>query len=207
MTANDPALPADPQIRPIGPLIPAAELGIWSDALQTRALAERYLHQVRSWARKAYERERAHGHSEGLKTGSDEMAQLVAQAACELARRKAVLEQELPQLVLDILDDVLGSFDPGEMLVRTVRHAIERTYGIAEVCLHVSPVKADALIREFAAFDGRNGRPKLTIDPDPTLTPDRCVLWSEFGNVDLGLAAQLRILRAGLVPSSQESEP
>ncbi|MGY4353562.1 type III secretion protein L [Bradyrhizobium sp. i1.3.1] len=207
MTDNDQALPADPQIRPVGPLIPAAELGVWFDALKTRALAERYLRQVRSWARKAYERERARGHSEGRKTGSDEMAQLVARATCELARRKAVLEHELPQLVLDILDDVLGSFDPGEILVRTVRHAIDRTYGSAEVCLHVSPVKADALIREFAAFDGRNGRPKLTIDPDPALTPDQCVLWSEFGNVDLGLAAQLRILRVGLAPSSQEREP
>ncbi|TWA90230.1 type III secretion system stator protein SctL [Bradyrhizobium stylosanthis] len=206
MTRNDLALPERPQIRPLGPLIPASELAIWSDAVRTRALAERYLQQVRNWASKAYQRERARGHSEGLRTGSDEMARLVARVACEVARRKAVLEQELPQLVMEILSGLVGSFDPGELLVRSVRHAIEQRYGSAEVCLHVCPVNADALIREFAAFDGTDGRPKVRIDSDPTLTPDQCVLWSEFGNVDLGLAAQLRTLRLGLSRSSQEGQ-
>ncbi|TGN74208.1 MULTISPECIES: type III secretion system stator protein SctL [Bradyrhizobium] len=207
MTAGEPALPERPQIRPVGPLIPASELGIWYDAAQTRALAERYLQQVRNWARNAYQREQARGHSEGLKTGSDEMARLVTRAASELARRKAVLEQELPQLVIEILNDLVGSFDPGAMLVRTVRHAIEQRYGSAELCLHVSPVNVDALIREFAPFDGTHGRPKVRIDPDPALTPDQCVLWSEFGNVDLGLAAQLRTLHLALAPPSQEGDP
>ncbi|MFB9262251.1 type III secretion system stator protein SctL [Bradyrhizobium erythrophlei] len=207
MTANDPALPRAPQIRPLGPLIPAAELEIWYDAVQTRALAERYLQQVRSWARNAYQRERARGHSEGLQTGSEGMAQLVAQAASEVARRKAVLEQELPQLVIEIVNDLLGTFDPGETLMRTVRHAIEQKYGSAELCLHVSPLKADVLARELAAYDGRDGRPKVKIEPDPAVEQDQCVLWSEFGNVDLGLAAQLRSLRLGLGSSSQEREP
>ncbi|WP_439373199.1 type III secretion system stator protein SctL [Bradyrhizobium sp. DASA03120] len=207
MTADHPAVPERPQIRPLGPLIPASELGIWYDAAQTRALAERYLQQVRSWARQVYQRERARGHSEGLSAGSDEMARAIAQAACEVARRKAALEQELPQLVMEILSDLVGSFDPGEMLVRSVRHAIEQRYGSAEVCLLASPVNADALIREFAAYDGRDGRPKVRIDPDPALMPDQCILWSEFGKVDLGLAAQLRTLRLGLAPSSQERQP
>jgi len=207
MIVTDPALPEAPQIRPLGPLIPAAELGIWYDAIRTRALAERYLQQVRSWASKAYQRERMRGHAEGMKAGSDEMARIVARAASELARRKAVLERELPQLVIEILSDLLGSFDPGEMLIRTVRHAIERSCGGAEVCLHVSPLSADALTREFAAFDGTDGRPKIRIDPDPALTPDQCVLWTEFGNVDVGLAAQLRTLRLELGSSSWMGEP
>ncbi|MCP1854631.1 MULTISPECIES: type III secretion system stator protein SctL [unclassified Bradyrhizobium] len=206
MTADEMAQPDSPRIRPVGPLIPAAELGIWYDAVQTRALADRYLQQVRSWASKAYQQEREHGHSEGLRSGSDQMAQLIARAASDVARRKAVLQQELPQLVLEILTDLLGSFDPGEMLVRTVRHAVEQRYSSAEVCLHVSPVNADALRHEFEAFDGTDGRPKVRIDPDPAMGPDQCVLWSEFGNVDLGLAAQLRKLRLSLDPSSQEGE-
>ncbi|MGY3622268.1 type III secretion system stator protein SctL [Bradyrhizobium sp. USDA 10063] len=206
MTADDPASPVAPQVRPLGPLIPAAELEIWYEAVQTRVAAERHLQRVRSRARKAYQRERARGRAEGLKTGADEMARLVAQAASEVARRKAVLEQELPQLVMEIVSDLLGTFDPGEMLVKTVRHAIEQKYGSAEVCLHVSPLKVDALAREFAACDGRDGRPKVRIDPDPALTPEQCVLWSEFGNVDLGFAAQLRALRLGLGLSAEEGQ-
>ncbi|MGY4399402.1 type III secretion system stator protein SctL [Bradyrhizobium sp. USDA 3315] len=207
MTVDVPALPVAPQIRPLGPLIPAAELKIWHDAIHARATAERHLQRVRSWGRKAYERERARGHAEGVKAGAEEMARLIAQAACELAQRKAVLERELPELVIEIVRDLIGAFDPGEMLVRSVRHAIEQKYKNTEVYLHVSPLKADLLAREFAAYNGQDGRPKVRIEPDPALAADQCVLWSEFGNVDLGLAAQLRALRLGLGLSSQEGEP
>ncbi len=198
MTADDPAAPVAPQMRPLGPLIPARELEIWHNAVAMRAAAERHLQRVRRWARTAYRRERARGHAEGLNTGAEEMARLIAQAASEVARRKAVLEQSLPELVMEIVSDLLGAIDPGDLLVRTVRHAIERNFSGAELCLRVSPLHADALAREFAACDGREGRPQIRIDPDPALSPQQCVLWSEFGNVDLGLAAQLRALRLGL---------
>ncbi|MBH5396486.1 type III secretion system stator protein SctL [Bradyrhizobium sp. CNPSo 4010] len=205
MTADAPASPAAPQIRPLGPLIPAAQLEIWHDAVRARDAAERHLQRVRGWARQAYERERARGRAEGAKAGAEEMARLIAQATCELAQRKAVLERELPQLVLEILSDLLGAFDPGEMLVRGVRHAIEQRYKNTEVCLHVSPVKADLLASEFKDYDGLEGRPKVRIEADPALSADQCVLWSEFGNVDLDLAAQLRALRLGF-GLSQEGE-
>ncbi|MBH5371149.1 type III secretion system stator protein SctL [Bradyrhizobium glycinis] len=206
MTADPPEFPVPPQIRPLGPLISAAELKIWHDAVEARAAAERHLQRVRGWARQAYERERARGRVEGAKAGAEEMARLIAQAACELAQRKAVLQRELPQLVFEIVRDLLGAFDPGEMLVRGVRHAIEQKYKNTEVCLHVSPLRADLLASEFRGCDGLEGRPKVRIEPDPALTADQCVLWSEFGNVDLGLGAQLRALRLGFGLSSQAGE-
>ncbi|OAF03747.1 nodulation protein NolV [Bradyrhizobium centrolobii] len=207
MTANDPASAVAPQIRPLGSLIPAAELEIWCDAAQARAVAVRHLQRARSWAHTAYRQERARGRAEGLKTGGEEMARLIAQAACEVARQKAVLEQELPELVMEIVSDLVGAFDPGEMLVRTIRHAIDRKYAGAKISLRVSPVQADATAREFTAYDGREGRPQVRIEPDPALPSGQCVLWSEFGNVDLGLASQLRALRLGLGLSSEEGRP
>ena len=206
MTADTPALPVALQIRPLGPLIPAAELEIWHDAVQARAAAERHLQRVRGWARQAYERERARGRAEGAKAGAEEMARLIAQATCEMAQRKAVLVRELPQLAFEIVRDLIGTFDPDEMLVRSVRHAIEQKYKNSEVCLHVSLQRADLLGSEFKGYDGLEGRPKVRIEPDPALTADQCVLWSEFGNVDLGLAAQLRALLLGFGLSSQEGE-
>ena len=197
MTADALAPPAAPKIRALGPLIPAAQLEIWHDAIQALAAAERHLQRVRGWARLAYERERAQGRAEGAKAGAEEMARLIAQATCELAQRKAVLERELPQLVFEIVRDLLGAFDSGKMLVQCVRHAIEQRYKNTEVCLHVSPLKADLLASEFKDYDGLEGRPKLRIEADPALSADQCVLWSEFGNVYLWLAAQLRALRLG----------
>lgn len=198
--------PCAPQLRPLGPLVRAEELDLWHDPAAARAVAERHLQRVRGWARAAYERERARGHAEGLEAGAAEGAQLIAQATAEAARQKAVLERELPQLVMEIVRDLLGSFDPGEMLARAVRHAVEQKYGSAELRLRVSPVHADALAREFAACDGREGRPLVRIDPDPALSPRQCVLWSDFGNIDLGLDAQLRALRLGFgLPAGEDA--
>ncbi|NRP75557.1 hypothetical protein ILFOPFJJ_06480 [Ensifer psoraleae] len=206
MTADVSAAPVAPQIRPVGPLIAASELEIWHSAAKARDAAERHQQRVRRWAREAYQRERARGHAEGFNAGAEEMARLIARAVSEVARRKAVLEQELPQLVIEILSDLLGAFDPGELLAKAVRHAIERKYTGAEVCLHVCPTQVDMLAREFAECDGLEGRPRVRIDPDPTLSPQQCVLWSEYGNVDLGLDAQMRALRLGFRPYSEEGE-
>lgn len=197
MTAKDIAPPAAPQLRPLGPLVRAEDFDLWQNAAEARAAAERHLRRVRSWARAAYERERARGHAEGFAAGAAEGAQLTAAMQAEVARRKATLERELPQLVMEIVRDLLGAFDPGELLIRAVRHAVEQKYGGTELRLRVSPVHADALAREFAACDGREGRPLLRIDSDPALSPRQCVLWSDFGNIDLGLDAQLRALRLG----------
>ncbi|CCD87187.1 Nodulation protein nolV [Bradyrhizobium sp. ORS 285] len=205
MTADAPTTPLAPQIRPLGPLIPAAQLDLWADAVRAQAAADRYLQRVRGWARQAYEREWARGRDEGLRAGSEEMARLIAQATCEEAQRKAVLERELPQLVFEIVRDLLGTFDPGEILVKGVRHAIEQSYKNTELCLHVAPSRVDLLAGEFSDYDGLEGRPKVKIEVDPALSADQCVLWSEFGNVDLGLAAQLRALRVGF-GLSQETE-
>ncbi|MFQ3455894.1 type III secretion system stator protein SctL [Bradyrhizobium sp. UFLA01-814] len=207
MTVDESAPPIAPHMRPLGPLIAARDLEIWQEAAEARAAAERHLQRVRSWARRAYQSERARGHAEGLAAGAEEMAQLVAQAAAETAQKHAVLEEELPQLVMEMVTDLLGAFDPGEMLARTVRHAIQRKYGGAELSLHVSSMDADALAHEFAACDGREGRPMVRIVSDPALSPHECVLRSEFGNVDLGLAAQLRALRLGLGLPPAAGEP
>ncbi|MBA1142422.1 MULTISPECIES: type III secretion system stator protein SctL [Mesorhizobium] len=206
MTVDFFAEPVAPQLRPVGPLISASELEIWHGAAEAREAAERHLKRVRSWARAAYQRERERGRTEGLNAGNEEMARLIAQAVSEVARRRAVLEQELPELVMEILTDLVGVFDPGELLVRAVRHAIERKYKGAEVCLHVCPAQVDMLAREFAGCDGWEGRPRVRIDPDPTLLPQQCVLWSEYGNVDLGLDAQMRALRLGFRSYSEDGE-
>ncbi|THK33557.1 HrpE/YscL family type III secretion apparatus protein [Ensifer sp. MPMI2T] len=207
MTADISAAPVAPQMRPLGPLIPASELKIWHSAEEALAAAERHQQRVRTWARAAYQRERARGYAEGLNTGAEEMSALIARAVTEVARRKAVLEKQLPQLVIEIVSDLLGAFDPGELLVRAVRHAIERRYnGAEEVCLHVCPTQVDMLAHEFADCDGWEKRPKVRIDPDPTLSPQECVLWSEYGNVALGLDAQMRALRLGFECLSKGGE-
>lgn len=159
MTDDETAPPVAPHIRPLGPLIAARDLEIWHSAFEARAVAERNLKRVRGWARRAYQKERARGHAEGVRAGAEEMAQLVAQAASEVARRKAVLEQELSALVMDIVTDLLGDFDPGEMLVRTVRHTISHRYGGPKLSLHASPWMLMRLRANLLpATDGRTGR-------------------------------------------------
>ncbi|AGS25370.1 nodulation NolV-like protein (plasmid) [Rhizobium etli bv. mimosae str. Mim1] len=89
---------------------------------------------------------------------------------------------------------------------QTRRYAIERKFGGAEVCLKVCPAQVDALAREFTEYDGREGRPKVRFDPDPALSPQQCVLWNDYGNIDLGLDAQLRALRLGFGLNRKKGE-
>ncbi|TIU88433.1 MAG: HrpE/YscL family type III secretion apparatus protein, partial [Mesorhizobium sp.] len=61
--------PIAPQMRPVGPLIPASELETWHSAAQALAAAERHRQRVRNWARAVYQRAWARGHMEGSNAG------------------------------------------------------------------------------------------------------------------------------------------
>jgi type III secretion protein L len=64
--------------------------------------------------------------------------------------------------------------------------------------VRVSPERADDLRRALSVGDRADGGPVVRVDADPGLSPSTCVMQSEFGNVELGIEAQLRALREGL---------
>ncbi|WBL81363.1 type III secretion system stator protein SctL [Bradyrhizobium xenonodulans] len=189
---------AAPRLHPLGPVVRAEELGIWGEAQTALDAAERHRERMRRWALAVYQRERQRGRDEGLATGREEAAELIAATSARANTYLRRLEQDLPQLVLDVIDDLLGHFEPGDLLARAVRHALTRLKAAGEVRLRVT---AEQSARLRAALDElrENGPAVVEIEIDPGLKANQCVLVSEFGNIELGLESQLTALRKGLL--------
>jgi type III secretion protein L len=186
--------PPRPALRPPGPVIPAAEAGLWTDAAAALAGADAYAERTRRWARAAYVQARERGLAEGRAEGGAQAARLVASAQAQVSQLLRAVEGRLPDLVADLVGSVLGSFDPGEILPHAVREAVRQLDGAGEVRVRVAPDLAEPL---RLALEGETG-PRIRVEADPGLEGGACVLWSEVGNVELTIAAQLKALRDGL---------
>lgn len=195
--------PVAPRLRPAGPIVPAAELAIWSDAGAGLAAVHRYAGETRRWASDLVAGERAKGHAEGRAAGAEEAARLLAETSARASEHLAALERELPALVHGIVADILGSFEPGDLIARSVRHAVARLQPEVEASLRVSPGDAEAVRGALGDLGGR----ALLIEADPSLAPGECCLRSAVGSVELGVEAQLRALRAGLSGAAPEDRP
>ncbi|MCJ2013127.1 type III secretion system stator protein SctL [Methylobacterium sp. J-076] len=197
------AAPPAPRLRPTGPVVPAGETGLWGEAAQALAAARAHEAEVREWAREFLEQERARGHAEGRAAGAEEAARLVAETAARAADHLAALERDLPALVHGLVAGIVGAFEPGDRIARAVRHALDRLRPDAQAVLRVSPGEIEPV---RAALEGPDGLP-LRIEGDPSLAPGECTLRSAVGRVELGVEAQLRALRRGLLKVEDGPRP
>lgn len=195
--------PVAPRLRPTGPIVPADEIEIWSEARAGLVAAHRHAVETRRWANDLVERERARGRAEGRAAGAEEAACLLAKTSARAAAHLAMLEQELPELVHGVVADILGNFEPGERIARSVRHAITRLQPEAEATLRIAPSEIEAVCVALGDLGGRG----LQIEADPALAPGECSLRSAVGSVELGIEAQLRALRTGLADALKPPVP
>ena len=219
MRADAGDAPVPPRLRPAGPVIRAHETGIWSEAASVIGEAQRYADRMKAWAQTAYERERQRGFAEGWSAGAEEASRLIAKTAARTELHLRELERDLPQLVLDVVERILGSFDPGEVLALAVEEALRDLRTGSEIRVHVSPDLADQVRASLADLRHGEGAALVRVHADSGLPSGACVLHGAFGSVELGIEAQLRALRAGLgsawaghspasdVGSSEEASP
>jgi type III secretion protein L len=184
-------------MKPTGAVIRAEEARLWSQAASAIEEARLYLESTTAWVRSAHESAKERGFQEGWSAGAQEAARLVAMMAARTDLYARDLERDLPALVLGILERILGTFDPGEVLSSAVRQAVGKLRTGAEIRVRVSPDRAEDLRRALDEFNRVNGTPLVRVEADPGLIPGACVLQSEFGNVELGIEAQLEALRKG----------
>jgi type III secretion protein L len=199
--------PAAPKLRPLGPIVRAAEAGIWTDAAAAIEEAERHAERMQDWAQTTYERERERGYREGLTVGAEEAARLIAATAARTETYMRDLERDLPRLVLELVERILGSFDPGQVLSLAVSQAVDKLRTGAEIRVHVSPDLADRLRASLADLARGSDAPRVRVHADPALASGTCVLHSEFGNVELGIEAQLKALKEGIESAWDDPDP
>jgi type III secretion protein L len=198
MSPDEPTAPTAPISKPLGPVVRGQDVHIWDRANEVLEAAERHRQRMWAYAREAYRREKQRGYTDGWAAGAAEAARLVAATAARVEQHADALERELPALVLEIVERILGAFDPGDLLSHAVRHALARLRTGTDVHLRVAPAQAESLRQLLAPLDGLSGAKHLLIEVDPAIEPGGCMLCSEFGNVELGIAAQVRALREGL---------
>jgi type III secretion protein L len=206
MAAEQTEPPTPPRLRPLGPLVRQEEFKIWGDAQAALDAAERHYAHMRDWTRAIYRRERQRGREEGLAIGREEAAQLIATTSARANSYLRRLEQDVPHLVLDVIENLLGRFDPGDLLAHAVRHALTKLQAGGEMRLRVAPEQSARLRAALAELGDHCGSAMIEMEVDPTLAPGQCVLWSEFGNIELGLEAQLSALRRGLLAQHENGD-
>jgi type III secretion protein L len=205
MAVDQTEVPVPPRLRPLGPIVRQEEFGIWSEAQAALDAANRHRERMRAWTLAAYRRERQRGRDEGLAIARGEAAELIATTTARANSYLRRLEQDLPALVLDVIEDLLGRFEPGDLLARAVRHALTKLKAGGEMHLRVAPEQSALLRAALAELDDGSAA-TVKIEIDPTLAAGQCVMWSEFGNIELGLEAQLSALRRVLLANGTSGD-
>ena len=186
-----PTVPA----RPAASVVRAGELSRWlcGDAALERATAE--AEAIVAAAAAGYEAERQRGYAEGRAVAETELARALATAHATLDSALAEMEAALPALVSSIIEDMLGALDTRALLQPALRRALGQVRRGTEAVLRVAPASLEAA-REV--LDALGMTQAIRLEADPALQPDRCVFESSLGKAELGVAAQLRVLRETL---------
>lgn len=188
--------------RPTAPLLRDAELRLWGEAEDALRAARERADQIDQASREAFAQESARGYAKGRAGGAEEAARIVTAAAAAADALLHRLEAELPGIVCDIVEDMLGAMPATELVTSAVRHALGRVRLGAAATLRTAPGSLGAL---RAALDAPGGE-LVRLEADPALEDGRCVLSGEFGAIELDVAAQLRVLRSTLLPVA-EAQP
>lgn len=124
------------------------------------------------------------------------VSSLIAGFEAERSHYYARVEGEIVQLALAIAAKILhreAQVDP--MLVAAlVRLAVEKMRDGSSVTLRVSPGRAEAWRKHFAATPGNT---RVEVAEDSQLTDQDCVLETELGAANFGLDAQLKEVQQG----------
>lgn len=173
-------------------MLRAVELTRWLDGNAALVRAEAEADAIVAAAAAAFEAERERGYTEGREAAAAELAQALARTHGSMDAALADLEAALPMLVTRIVEDILGAFDARELMRPALRRALERVRRGADAVLRVAPGSVD-IAQE--ALDALGLSRTIRLEPDPALEAERCVFESSLGKAELGIDAQLRVLR------------
>ena len=188
-----------PRFRPEGRIVRRPDAEAYAEG---RAYLDAAMRKVEEWqarAAEAYEQRRGEGFAEGIREGKEESLRLVAETHRRADAFLASLEPKIEQLVLQMVERIVGTFEGRALVLRLARQGLHRLRHETRLRVLVAPetvasVQAD--IQRIAAEEVPGAL--VTVEADPSLAADDCVLASPLGYLRVGLGDQLRALRQGL---------
>ncbi len=163
----------------------------------------------------AYEESKNRGYNEGYQKGSDETAQMKAdakalydEASKERTESIAAIEADVVKLVIKILEKIFGDtikIKP-ELILCLVRQGIDNSTLRDNIIIHVAAEDYDEVV------DNRDNilaliedTVKLEIQKDPGLVKSDCIIETPFGNIDCSLDQQFKAIKDDLFYLLNES--
>jgi type III secretion protein L len=194
-------LPTGPGVR----ILRAARADAWQDGYRFLAEASQTAEQIKRAARDVYSTERTRGYADGRAEGAQEATRLVTETAAKVDRYLATLDLEVARLVIDIVRRILGEFDAVDLVSRAAMQAITdfRREKALKITVHPEVLERVRAALPAALSDGSLG-PSVTIESDPHLGKQACVVSTEFAVVDASVETQLSAIAdaLGVGPSS-----
>ncbi|MGJ5047274.1 type III secretion system stator protein SctL [Bradyrhizobium oligotrophicum] len=184
--------------RPRGAVIRADEAVRWHDADAHLEEARRRSAEILSSAQEAYDNERRRGFEDGRRAGTEEAIRLITETKLKAETFVADIEAELGDLVVEILREILSPFDAADLVARAVIKALETLRSHAQLTIRTAPGDAAELRARLESLPGPWDHAVMQVDPDPHLDRGRCLLVSEFGQVDVSIETQLQLIALGL---------
>ncbi len=171
------------------PLVPAADVGRVQDALALLAEAG----DLRRGADEALAAAREVARAEGYASGREEgLAAAESERQAELfriARRDGELQRErqkdIARLALEVVRRIAGELDTGIMVAGLAERAAAQLAPDAVAVVRVAPASAEAVRARL------EGRTWLSVEADPALDGQDCVIETALGRTHAGLETQL----------------
>ncbi|ATY31861.1 FliH/SctL family protein [Sphingomonas psychrotolerans] len=171
------------------PLVPTADVGRVQNALALLAEAGDLARGAEEALQAARETARAEGYAAGREEGlaaaeSERQAELfrIALRDSQLQRER---QKDIARLALEVVRRIAGELDSGTMVAGLAERAAAQLAPDSVAVVRVAPAAIEAV---RARLDGRTG---LSVEADPLLEGQDCVIETALGRTHAGLETQL----------------
>jgi type III secretion protein L len=185
-------------LMPLGRIVRKEEVPRWYDARAARNDLESARHALEASRTQVFAAAHDEGYASGLEAGKRDAALMVIKTTLQLKRRAEEIELQLPMLVLDIVENLLGQFDVGELLGASIQRAMKDLYTKTEISIQVSPTDFERVGQSIVELSMATGIPPIQLRSDDEMKSGDCRLTGDFGSLDLSLETQLNLLKNGI---------
>jgi flagellar biosynthesis/type III secretory pathway protein FliH len=182
-----------------GSRIPSRAWSEVQDLAQVMEEARATLAEARASAKAIREKAYTEGYAEGASRAQRAAARHLLDAQRAAQEFVEASQQRIVALALGILDRIAPRLNQSELVTSMVLEALSSFTGEQSVRVFVAPgavAATEAAVVEWQREHARLEAPRVTADP--TLEVFGCVVESEIGRIEAGLAAQLAGVREAL---------
>ncbi|MDQ7729753.1 type III secretion system stator protein SctL [Halomonas sp. SpR8] len=176
-------------------ILKAAEAAAWIDGYAFLEQVRRQADGIADEARRTSEKAYLEGFEEGRQAGETQAAELLTRTTQHVKTYLAGLDQSMADLCLQMVRRILGEFDDAELIGYCVRQALDEYRHDMAVTVRVAP---DMVAQVEAILAERDGSLDCHVEGDAQLDARQCLLVSPVAVVDVGVDAQLKVLREAL---------